>query len=729
MGLNGELDSYYVHGVGWVWAEDDDPGDVALAIKDDDENGFADDIIGWDFQCDPGETASQPDNSCNNAMDNDPMDHNGHGTSVAGIIGAMTDNYTGIAGINWKVRILPIRSTRQKHGDIMEPDRALAYVLKLAENPLNNIRVVNYSAGSQTEDISNLQKNDESISDLDKAGILFVAAAGNKGKNTDIAPFTPGSYANRNIINVAATDDDDTFNGYGWDTNYGFWSVDLAAPGGHDALDPFIITTTIGSYWICYGGWIFITCHKHTGMNSYRTFDGTSAAAPHVAGVAGLLFSYKPGLTHLQVKASIEDGVKPVDDLAGYVRTGGRLDAWEASEVADRLPEVPMYERFDDNNPSMSGDGRLVTYVSSIVTASGKVVPKIWVVGTDGSDPEQITNEPTFSEDAWCFHPSISNDGRKIAFISNEDGDNEVYIANLDQNGSFLSTTKITNNEGYYEVDPAISSDGNWVVYASNDPYFGSSGSDYDIFMSSTNGQIGPILVSTDISSEDRYPNVNADGTAVVWTAEHLDVPPPYILSNRAVSDHNFGLSTRLDFPNGILTGINISDNGQKVLASIINTIDEDNCGLFSMDIDGSNLNRLLACESLPPPGPELCSIAFSSTNSDASIIPFFRCPRDENEYGLGILRYPYDDYEIIFQRPDQNPVFLACGYPPNGHNQPHVNHRVCTTSMSADGSKLVFTGSRIIERKYGNGYTIFDQDIYIVNTDGSGFLRLTPSH
>ena len=133
----------------------------------------------------------------------------------------------------------------------------------------------------------------------DAAGHLFVAAAGNDGKNNDATPQYPASYNNPNIISVAATDDNDALASF---SNYGASSVDVAAPGVN-----------------------ILSTRPH---NSYGIYSGTSMATPRVTGVAALIKSQHPAIDDAQLKAQILQYVEGKSGLQGKVVTGGRLNAY-----------------------------------------------------------------------------------------------------------------------------------------------------------------------------------------------------------------------------------------------------------------------------------------------------------------------------------------------------------------------------------------------------------------
>jgi subtilisin family serine protease len=243
---------------------------------DDDGNGFVDDIHGYDF--------------VNN--DGDPMDDNGHGSHTSGTLGAVGNNGIGVAGVNWDVRIMALKFlSASGSGSTADAIKCVQYATMMGARLSNN----SWGGGGKSTPLAIAIWK----------GPLFVASAGNDGKNTDISPSYPSSYQLKNIISVAATDHNDKKASF---SNYGVKSVDLGAPGVN------ILSTTPG--------------------NTYSSFNGTSMASPHVAGVAALILSVNPGLSDLDVKNCILNSVDPVPDLNGKVLTGGRLNAEKAVKLA-----------------------------------------------------------------------------------------------------------------------------------------------------------------------------------------------------------------------------------------------------------------------------------------------------------------------------------------------------------------------------------------------------------
>lgn len=172
---------------------------------DDDNNGYVDDVRGWDFYND--------DNTVYDRVDGDR-----HGTHVSGIIGAAGNNATGVAGVNWHVRIMPVKFLGPYGGDDFSGAMAIEYAVD------NGARVINCSWGGQG--VSDVLS--QAIDYAAQHGVLIVCAAGNDGVSIDSTPFFPASSDATNVITVAATDRNDQLP---WWSNVGAEGVDLAAPG------------------------------------------------------------------------------------------------------------------------------------------------------------------------------------------------------------------------------------------------------------------------------------------------------------------------------------------------------------------------------------------------------------------------------------------------------------------------------------------------------------------
>ena len=276
-----------------VWTN---PGEIPGNGIDDDHNGFVDDVHGWNFV----------DNN------NNVQDGYGHGTHVAGIIGAVGNNGLGVTGINWQVSIMALRfQDNNGIGYTGDAIAALNYATMMRRDYGINVVVTNNSWGGTTGYSSLLQ---DAIRAQGDAGITFVAAAGNGGADNDLATRYPSGYDLPNVIAVAATGSDGSLAGF---SNYGATSVDLGAPG------TAIYSTLPGG--------------------NYGTMSGTSMAAPQVTGVVALLAAAKPGITVAEVRTAILGTVDVLPGLVGRVATGGRLNAGRAlaSLGTAAVPAVP----------------------------------------------------------------------------------------------------------------------------------------------------------------------------------------------------------------------------------------------------------------------------------------------------------------------------------------------------------------------------------------------------
>ena len=419
---------------GNIWSN---PGE-SLTGTDSDGNGYVDDVRGWDWV----------------DGDNDPMDYSDHGTHCAGTIAAVGNNSTGITGVCWKAKIMPLRSLDTLgSGPTANAISAIQYANQMGAHVISN----SWGGAGYTQALKDA---------IDASSAVVVCAAGNDGTDNDGAGghCYPSDYTSSNIISVAATDQNDGLASF---SNWGATSVDVGAPGvniysgsparqtiwsdnfddgtlspwttggasggpfglnssiyyssshsladspsgnyannddhyaqvtasssfsgykgtkleyyfrgiselGYDALhvetshDNSNWTThyswngSTGGSWYpyypadtkahegnsnlyvryrftsdvsnVYDGWyvddVKVTAwSSNTADSGYQFMNGTSMAAPHVAGLAALIKAYNRTLTNLQLKSAIEDNVDTVASLSGKVTTGGRINAYNS---------------------------------------------------------------------------------------------------------------------------------------------------------------------------------------------------------------------------------------------------------------------------------------------------------------------------------------------------------------------------------------------------------------
>ena len=309
---------------------------------DDDHNGFVDDVNGWDFK------RNSPNVTPANTLDDS------HGTHVAGIIAAERDNNEGISGVCPQCRIMALRIGTAASITLGNELKAIDYAINKHAN------VINLSLG----DPAWSKAERAAIKRAGKAGILVVVAAGNSSMDNDIqfyeqpkgqppswAPSYPASYTLKNIVAVAASNDRDQYGYFSqcqgifqvWQCGFTSWghdSVDVAAPG----VD-IMSTVAVGK--------------GPTAHPDDVVWDGTSMAAPMVAGIAGLVRSEHPFYNAVQIKDAImhsvnhpaslklfdawgpEAGVGKKPLTGHFTRTQGRVNAFRAL-TASKTNATPL---------------------------------------------------------------------------------------------------------------------------------------------------------------------------------------------------------------------------------------------------------------------------------------------------------------------------------------------------------------------------------------------------
>lgn len=278
---------------------------------DDDKNGFIDDVDGWDFV--NGDNSPVPQGAVAN-VDASSLALS-HGTLIAGIIAAETDNDLGYAGINWHARVMPLRILNEEGGGGEEAAiDAIHYAVK------NGARVINLSfvGDSASSALS------QAVADAYHAGVVIVAALGNDGKDVNSSPVYPACFRSETedwVIGVTATDELDDETEF---TNFGNACADLSAPG-----------VNIEGLTLSDGG---------EGLTGEQfAWDGTSAASPMVAGTAALILSAFPGMTPDQVRTAIKLSVDPVHETVSAKGSlgVGRLNIARALSVAEAIAGTP----------------------------------------------------------------------------------------------------------------------------------------------------------------------------------------------------------------------------------------------------------------------------------------------------------------------------------------------------------------------------------------------------
>jgi subtilisin-like proprotein convertase family protein len=229
-------------------------------------------------------------------------DANGHGTNVAGIIGAVGNNGIGVAGLDWNVEIMPLVFLDSSGSGLLS----------------NAVAAVNYAVAAGAKIINNSWGGggydaamESAIQNAQAHGVIFVAAAGNNSSDNDTTPEYPASYTGSNVVSVEATDQNNNLASF---SDYGT-SVSIAAPGVS------ILSTGLN--------------------NTYSYYSGTSQATPFVTGALALVWSIEPTWTYSQVIADVLNNTDKIASLTGKVETG-LLDVGKAVAAAEAaLPKAP----------------------------------------------------------------------------------------------------------------------------------------------------------------------------------------------------------------------------------------------------------------------------------------------------------------------------------------------------------------------------------------------------
>lgn len=266
--------------------------------------------LGKDFYIPPADDPNASDPTIT-------TDDSGHGTTVAGVIGAIGNNDFGSTGLNRNVTLVPLQiEVGYQNGGSSYFLRIGLIIEAITYATNHNIPILNLSAGG-------LEYSEALKQAIQNYPGLFVTAAGNTSYiqfDIDNTPFYPASYNLPNMITVSSTLQNDTRDP---DTNYGKNTVHIFAPGV-DVVSPF------PANWCDIGN-----CSASTHITrGYHLVGGTSIAAPFVTGVAALMLSVNPTLTTSQLKSLILESGDTVSGLSDYCSTGKRLNAYNAVKAA-----------------------------------------------------------------------------------------------------------------------------------------------------------------------------------------------------------------------------------------------------------------------------------------------------------------------------------------------------------------------------------------------------------
>ena len=312
-----------------VWTN---PGEIAGNSIDDDDNGYVDDVHGYDFHY----------------GDPDPDDQNSHGTACAGIVAALQDNALGVTGVAPHCKVAAVKAA-QDDGFFFDSAvvPALVYCADMG------FRVISMSFFS--DQVTPAEK--AAIAFCWRRGVLPVAAAGN---SNSVLPYYPAAYPE--TLSVGATIDATNLRAFF--SNFGS-CVGVAAPG-------WALSTTVPAI-----------------FGDYTTFfTGTSGACPHVAGVAALCFSAAPSATNAQVRAAIEDSAHLLDEfLVGKWTNYGLVDADAAIDRVLGITTGSVPPRFLFAAPC--GGGGIPASPASLGHNPSRR-PELFVAGTGLETPNAV---------------------------------------------------------------------------------------------------------------------------------------------------------------------------------------------------------------------------------------------------------------------------------------------------------------------------------------------------
>jgi len=440
---------------------------------DDDNNGYIDDVRGFDVA--NGDNNPNPDGA-----------GYGHGTHVAGISGASSNNGTGVASIGHGVSIIPIKSTNS--ASVVTHGYEGIYYAIAANADVINMSWGGPGSGTTTENIINLAYN---------SGAVLVGAAGNDDVTT---VFYPAGYAN--VIAVASTSSNDNKSSF---SNYGSW-IDISAPGSS------ILSTIVG------GG--------------YDYKSGTSMASPMVAGLAGLMLSHNPGLTPAEVKACILNSATDIDGInPSYVGQlgAGRINALGAMNCVDATLNNAPTANFIASLTTVTV-GQNITF-TNLTTGNPTSWSWNFTGGTpatfSGQNPPAITyNTPgTYAVSLVASNSNGSDTETKTAYITVNDltgcdtitniqgtdpntiyswgpgngyifGHNYLKAQNIAEKYTNFGPTNVTGAVFHFVKAKFTSSNSKITVKVWND----------------VAGQPGTVLYSEDVLIQDIAPNITTTG-------------------------------------------------------------------------------------------------------------------------------------------------------------------------------------------------------------------------
>ncbi len=476
------------------------PGEIPGNGIDDDGDGYIDNIYGINAITNSG----------------DPRDDDGHGSHVAGTIGAAANDDNGHVGVAWKVQLMACKFLSPNGGVTSDAIQCIDFAVLKGAQISNN----SWGGGAYSKALL------DSIQAAGDQGHLFLAAAGNNANDNDLSPTYPASYDLDNILVVAALDRNDRIADF---SNYGLTSVDIAAPG-----------VEIYSCWI-------------GSDQAYNTIDGTSMACPHVAGAAAILWGAQTASDYGSIKKLLMDGATPIPSLLTNCVTGARLNVLKSLPKGKRdgILEVSVV-------PTQGSLLRVGTNVSVFVTVSdGFGINNATVMGkfaafatnvvfrNDGKAPDLQANDSVYASqistdlspgsydlslsitapDSQPFATNITY--RLVRPPANDNFTNAQKIATggaiIDTDNRFATREKFepnhagtTNNSGSLWYS--------WSPIANTPVIIDTAGSTFDsviaVYTGSTLGTLKQVAAANDVGTkQSAFVKFNSTAATTYWIA------------------------------------------------------------------------------------------------------------------------------------------------------------------------------------------------------------------
>lgn len=403
--------------------------------------------------------------------DNDPMPSTEwHGTHVAGTIGAVGNNSTGIVGVARNVKIMALKSDLY----VSELVKSIDFAIQ------NGAKVINASWGGAGP----YQSIYDAVNRFRTSGGIFIAAAGNDAADHNTNRFEPCDFDLDNVICVAATDEND---GLAYFSDYGSISVDVGAPGTN-------ILSAVGPE-----------------NNVYDYYDGTSMATPHVVGLAALIWSYNSNLTYTQVRNIILTSGDSLPALSGKTTTGKRINAYNALIAADfTAPTITGL-----TNDATYRKSKTWTWDSNDATATYRYSIDQSAGGTpSGSYSSTKTAAQSSGDGTYYIHVQATDPYVNASSVTSVSALLDNTTPSVDAGANKTASSQFTQNATASDAGSGIASYQWSKTSGSGTITFGSATSEDTTVSTNTNDTYVIRLTVTDNATNSAY-----DEFTLVWNA------------------------------------------------------------------------------------------------------------------------------------------------------------------------------------------------------------------